>query len=84
MPTPMNINEIANKRDQMIRKIKANTHLKIASQVRCKQNDLFGSYDSIEELIKAQHVKDKDVVVLMIAINTTLKMIANDIENNTV
>jgi len=52
----------------------------IAREVNKGRSNLFATFNSIDELIAAQNVRGLDIAVVMMAVNTTLRMVANQID----
>ena len=51
-------------------------------QIRAKKSGLYATCDSLEELITNYNMKGANVAILMIAVNTTLEMLAKEAEAN--
>lgn len=52
----------------------------IVDSIREEKQTMFATYPSIGELIEAQGIKGNMVVVVMMAVNTTLELTAKKIE----
>jgi hypothetical protein len=49
-------------------------------QIRAHQNHIFATYTTIDEVIKWAEDADQSIVAIGIAVNTTLELIAKEIE----
>jgi hypothetical protein len=54
----------------------------IAKSVRDEQNEMFATYPTIGDLVEQQQIKGETVALILMAVNTTLEMVANKIEKD--
>jgi hypothetical protein len=60
--------------------LKAEQKAAIVQSVREQQNEMFATYPTIGELVEQQQIKGETVALILMAVNTTLEMVAKKIE----
>ena len=53
----------------------------LATALRAQQINWVATFDSIEELIEAQNIKGVELAQMLMAVNTTLKMVSDQLES---
>ena len=62
-------------------KLNNTNNIELANALRAQQINWVATFDSIEELIEAQNIKGVELAQMLMAVNTTLKCVADQLDS---